>query len=129
MAKLLAHDGELETWRGWWWLVSQYLRTQRRRVVGRADTVETRLSLEYLIGGTQGVQRWRRALADDRAAFAGTPVPTLPAEPAPRDAPTVAEAAASGAPRISVVIPTHRRPGALARCLDHLAAQTLQAGA
>jgi glycosyltransferase involved in cell wall biosynthesis len=128
MAKLLTHDGELETWRGWWWLVAQYLRTQRRRVVGRADAVETRLSAEYLIGGLRGVGRWRRALAQQRALG-----PAAPERDAAPEAPAArrrqpATTTGTTAPRISVVIPTHRRPDALARCLDHLAAQTLPAG-
>jgi glycosyltransferase involved in cell wall biosynthesis len=30
ISKLLVEDGELETWRASWWLIAQYLRTQRR---------------------------------------------------------------------------------------------------
>ena len=60
ISKLLVEDGELETWRASWWLIAQYLRTQRRRTVGRADTVETRLSCEFIAGWLLGPRRWRR---------------------------------------------------------------------
>jgi glycosyltransferase involved in cell wall biosynthesis len=135
ISKLLVEHGELETWRASWWLVAQYLRTQRRRTVGRADTVETRLSCEFIAGWLLGPRRWRRSLAQQRA---------IAATAAPGQASTAAAAAASqppldqvdngvtpdGAmPTLSVVIPTHRRPEAIGRCLDRLARQTAPAEA
>ncbi len=135
ISKLLVEHGELETWRASWWLVAQYLRTQRRRTVGRADTVETRLSCEFIVGWLLGPRRWRRSLAQQRA-IAATAAPgqmsgdaaTAASQPplvrgddgATPDAATVA---------LSVVIPTHRRPEAIGRCLDHLAQQTAPAEA
>jgi glycosyltransferase involved in cell wall biosynthesis len=126
IAKLLVEDRELETWRASWWLIAQYLRTQRRRVIGRADTVDTRLSCEFILGWCLGVGRWRRSLAQQRAIAATAEVraPAAPApvqEPAPRAGPAPP---ADAAPAVSIVIPTHRRPDAIARCLDHLARQT-----
>jgi glycosyltransferase involved in cell wall biosynthesis len=129
MTKLLLEEGEGETWRGWWWLVNQYLRTERRRLIGRADAYDARLSREYILGGLLGPLRWREsaraqrrvdpAPADPPAAVAATELPAGAVEIAqPR----------MQAPLISIVIPTHRRPAVLARCLDSLAKQTVAAG-
>ncbi|WP_445148163.1 glycosyltransferase [Baekduia sp. Peel2402] len=124
IAKLATEHRELETWRAWWWLVAQHLRTQRRRVVGRADTVETRLSWEFIIGWALGWRRWRTSLAQQRAIAATlAPPPEPPAAPAPAEGAPAPE----GAPAISIVIPTHHRPDAIARCLDHLARQSVDA--
>jgi glycosyltransferase involved in cell wall biosynthesis len=126
IAKLAVEHRELETWRAWWWLVAQHLRTQRRRVVGRADTVETRLSWEFIIGWAMGWRRWRASLAQQKAIAATLPPPEL-SRPAPAAAPPTPAASDSGDVALSVVIPTHRRPDAIARCLDHLAGQTTTA--
>jgi glycosyltransferase involved in cell wall biosynthesis len=127
ISKLLVEDGELETWRASWWLIAQYLRTQRRRTVGRADTVETRLSCEFIAGWLLGPRRWRRSLAQQRAiAAAAEPLTTSIAAAAASLARNGATPDAA-APALSVVIPTHRRPEAIGRCLDHLAQQTAAA--
>jgi glycosyltransferase involved in cell wall biosynthesis len=123
ITKMLVEHGELETWRASWWLIAQYLRTQRRRVVGLADTVETRLSCEFIIGWCLGARRWRTSLAQQRAF----PTPALPqdATPAAPATPRAAQdTAPDAAPALSIVIPTYRRPDAIARCLDHLATQS-----
>jgi glycosyltransferase involved in cell wall biosynthesis len=128
ISKLLVEHGELETWRASWWLIAQYLRTQRRRTVGRADTVETRLSCEFVAGWLLGPRRWRRSLAQQRAIAApmqpdSTSVASPAAVPMREDGATP-----DGAPAaLSVVIPTHQRPEAIGRCLDHLALQTAPA--
>lgn len=122
ITKMLVEHGELETWRASWWLIAQYLRTQRRRVVGLADTVETRLSCEFIIGWVLGARRWRTSLAQQRKF----PKPALPEAPAA--APLAAASEGAGDLRLSIVIPTHRRPDAIARCLDHLAHQTAAPG-
>ncbi len=62
LTKLLVQEHELTVPRAWVWLLKQYWQTQRRRVVGRADAVETRLSWEYLRGGFLGTGRWCEAL-------------------------------------------------------------------
>ena len=132
ISKLLVEDGELETWRASWWLIAQYLRTQRRRIVGRADTVETRLSCEFIIGWLLGPRRWRRSLAQQRAIAAAAASDVASRE---ADDNLVSSAGRNGAtpdgatPTLSVVIPTHRRPEAIGRCLDHLAQQTAPAEA
>jgi glycosyltransferase involved in cell wall biosynthesis len=130
IAKLATEHRELETWRAWWWLVAQHLRTQRRRLVGRADTVDTRLSWEFIIGWAQGWGRWRTSLAQQRAIAAALPAPA-PEAPAGDGAHAEATAAdgapVAGPPQLSIVIPTHRRPDAIARCLDHLARQDADA--
>ncbi len=132
ISKLLVEDGELETWRASWWLIAQYLRTQRRRTVGRADTVETRLSCEFIIGWLLGPRRWRRSLAQQRAIAAAAEADTTStAAPAAHPACATGDGAAPDgvAAALSIVIPTHRRPEAIGRCLDHLARQTASADA
>jgi glycosyltransferase involved in cell wall biosynthesis len=133
-SKLLVEDRELESPRVWAWLVEQYLRTQARRLTGRADAVETRIAWSYLRGGLAGAQAWRRALAADRlnaspptgsAASAGDAAPS--AGVAARRERAVEEG--SGDVALSVVVPTVGRPEALSRCLDALSRQTLEASA
>ena len=128
LTKLVVEERELSAPRAWAWLVKQYLRTQRRRAVGRADAAETRLSWEYLRGGFLGSARWRRSLRGQAGAANGSaalPVAT-PAEVvgAGRSAP-VREPGAQL--ELSVVIPTYRREQALRRCLAALAEQDVAA--
>lgn len=68
LTKLLVEEHELTVPRAWVWLLKQYWQTQRRRMVGRADAVETRLSWDYLRGGFLGTGRWRQALCIEREA-------------------------------------------------------------
>jgi glycosyltransferase involved in cell wall biosynthesis len=131
ISKMLVEHGELETWRASWWLIAQYLRIQRRRTIGRADTVETRLSCELVVGWLLGPRRWRRSLAQQRAIAATmrTDTTTIAAEavsPMPMRADGTSDGAAVA---LSIVIPTHRRPEAIGRCLDHLARQSAPAEA
>jgi GT2 family glycosyltransferase len=134
LTKLLVEERELAAPRAWSWLVKQYLKTQRRRVVGRADAVETRISWNYLYGGFLGVGRWVRALRTQRQALAGqngrsgrvelAAASELPVPAAPVSAPDPA----AGDPLLSVVVPTFRRPQALEKCLRALGRQDAPAG-
>lgn len=130
--KLLREDGELEAPRAAWWLMSQYLRMQRRRLAGRADAVETRIAWCYVRGALRGPRALRRARDTQRAIDPGMrPAPPFPpptAAPAPPPVaapPAPAPRRAGDAPAISVIVPTVGRGDALARCLAALAAQTL----
>jgi glycosyltransferase involved in cell wall biosynthesis len=126
LTKAIVEERELSAPRAWAWLVKQYLQTQGRRAIGRADAVETRISWDYLRGGFLGAGRWRRARRRQRA-------PALPRPPARDPGRVHPPAAAAGQVRsetresgtlaLSVIVPTYRRPDALARCLDALAAQ------
>ncbi len=134
--KLLREDGELEAPRAGLWLLSQYLRTQRRRLWGSADAVETRIAWGYLHGAFGGRRAWRQERATQRAIdpalrpAAPFPPPTAaPLPAAPVDAVPPTAVASSEAPAISVVVPTVGRADVLARCLAALAAQTLPADA
>jgi GT2 family glycosyltransferase len=133
LAKLLVEDRELSAPEIWRWLLSQYRKTQQRRLAGLADAVETRLAWDYVRGGLAGPLRWRRALRE-AAASAPAPAPAAPADPAPAapadpaptgpaDRPAAVAPAAAGPPEIAVVVPTHERPDALDRCLRALAEQ------
>ena len=105
-AKLLVQDREWEAPRAAWWSLGQYLRTQRQRMRGHADAVETRIAWRYLRGALQGPLAWRRALRTQRAIDpALAPAPAFPpptARPvvAPETAehPAVALAAPAAAP-------------------------------
>jgi GT2 family glycosyltransferase len=138
LSKLVAEERELTAPRAWAWLVKQYLKTQRRRAVGRADAVETRLAWDYLRGGFLGTGRWRESLRTQRAAVraqltepregadggqgaAGAPAP----EPIAGGAPAAAISAPGAAPELSVVVPTFRREADLRRLLDGLRGQTV----
>jgi GT2 family glycosyltransferase len=123
LTRLLVEDRELSTPLTWMWLVSQYRRTQQRRLAGRADRVETRLAWDFLRGGMYGALRWRRAKRG-----LGEPLPRgrPTTSPSPPDAEQVLDLGAeSDPPAVSVVVPTHRRPEALRRCLGALAAQDI----
>lgn len=136
--KLMVEDHELEAPRGMSWLLSQYLRTQARRVQGRADAVETRIAWAYLHGALLGPFAWRRSLSTQRAfdpkLRRSPPFPPPTATPARRrlrpDAPLPAPAGrgGEGAPAVTVIVPTIARE-ALTRCLAALEAQTLPASA
>jgi GT2 family glycosyltransferase len=72
--------------------------------------------------------RQRAALRQAATAIAAAPAPV--AQPAPRRLQAVAsvhqpQPASAPAPELSVIIPTFNRAPILARCLQHLAAQTL----
>lgn len=132
--KLLVEDGEFEAPRAALWLLSQYSRTQWRRLVRRVDAVDTRLAWLYVRGGLVGVQAWREALSTQRAIDPGmrpaAPFPPPTARPL-RAAAQVAAAPPAASPNgatglaISVIVPTVDRPATLARCLAALADQTL----
>ncbi len=126
LTKLVVEERELSAPRAWVWLLKQYLRTQRRRAVGRADAAQTRLSWEYLRGGFLGSARWRRALRSQRAVANGGAAlaAAVPAavEGAGRSEPVRDPGAQL---EISVVIPTYRRDLALRRCLAALAEQDI----
>jgi GT2 family glycosyltransferase len=136
--KLMLEDHELEAPRAALWLVSQYLRAQRRRVLGRADAVETRLAWAYLRGAASGPAAWRRALGSQRTIDPDLrPAPRFPppteraAEPRRNGAarPVAVHRGEHGEPAVSVVVPTVGGGAALGRCLELLAAQTLPASA
>jgi GT2 family glycosyltransferase len=134
LTKLLVEEREITAPRGWIWLVKQYLKTQRRRLVGRADAVETRISWNYLYGGFLGAGRWVRALRTQRRAVAGWngrpgtfDAAASSARPGPAS-PTGAPAPVEGEPSISVVVPTFRRPQTLEKCLRALGRQEAPPG-
>ncbi|HYV15667.1 MAG TPA: glycosyltransferase [Conexibacter sp.] len=127
LTKLLVEDRELSTPAIWLWLLSQYRKTQQRRLAGLADAVETRLAWDYVRGGLLGPLRWRRALREAAAAPPAAPAAgsqaadtAAPAQPSP---PRGDEPLA-----VSVIVPTHERPQSLERCLDALAKQDAGTG-
>jgi GT2 family glycosyltransferase len=131
MAKVLMEHREPEAVRAWWWLVSQYRAAQRERLLGRADGRQVRLAWDYLHGGLHGPAALMRARAIERRTSRSSPQPQASAK---RDAtpggrrPRAAEPTpGEGPPRLSVVVPTVGRPRSLARCLDALAAQDVEA--
>jgi GT2 family glycosyltransferase len=147
LTKLLVEDGELSAPATWMWLLTQYRKTQLRRLAGRADAVETRLAWDYIRGGLHGPLRWlqaRREAGPDTASAgprsrSGARRSTAAA---PSTAPTDDRQARSAdsahetdalswegrEPLLSVIVPTCRRPHALRRCLRALAAQSLTDG-
>ena len=134
LTRLTLADGELSAPATWLWLLTQYRRTQQRRLAGRADAVETRLAWDMLRGGLIGPLRWARARRLEPGTGAGgsalAPIPApraASAGEAPNETvpPGSEPAATDRAPLISVIVPTHERPEALARCLAALAAQDL----
>jgi glycosyltransferase involved in cell wall biosynthesis len=147
LTKLVLEERELSAPRAWAWLVKQYLQTQRRRAVGRADAIETRLSWDYLRGGFLGAGRWRRALLTQRSAAVASGsrerplaktvatlesayAPIVPVAPIAGASPPINDLAVSdpAAPAVSVIVPTFRREQALRRCLQALAEQDLPPG-
>jgi glycosyltransferase involved in cell wall biosynthesis len=137
LTKFVVEEGEATAGRVWLWLVRQYLVTQRRRIVGRADAVETLISWEYLRGGLHGARRWRQALAVERiaeaTALAAAADDLRPSGDGPEAVTAPAPGPAPGSrdddPQLTVIVPTFKRPGALRRCLDALAAQDVTAEA
>jgi GT2 family glycosyltransferase len=149
LTKLLLEDHELSAPAIWLWLLKQYFRTQLRRLGGRADSVETRLSWDYVRGGLIGPMRWMRARREaaiyshhelsSSAVDAATPaseiIPMCDSEGDSVDREASASpleatsTSATGNPLdallVSVIIPTRERPDALRRCLAALAAQDL----
>ncbi len=132
LCKLLTEDHELEVFAAGRWLVTQYLRTQWRRALGREDGVGTRLAWAYVRGAVAGPWRWRRS----RALYADLrTAPPTAADPRDADAaalprrapsPTAAGARAESEVAVTVVIPTvGDRHVSLRRCLASLAAQDL----
>jgi len=135
MSKLLVEEHELESLRGWAWLVKQHIRVQGRWLLGKATFDEVRLSARYISGGASGPALWRTALAEQQTLGArdtayGRPLAAT-AERQADDGP--AGQSSNGQPpdaelRLSVVIPTNRFAGTLQRCLGALAEQELQLG-
>ncbi len=140
LTKLLVEERELAAPRAWAWLIKQYLRTQGRRALGRADAIDARLSWDYLHGGFLGTRRWLRSRGDQGSLARGVAaVSTGCTQPGEMDRtngagltdrrPWRSEPGGRGARehvgglRISVVIPTCRRPESLKRCLQALSAQ------
>jgi len=125
LTKLLVEDHELTVPRAWAWLVKQYWQTQRRRIVGRADAVETRLSWDYLRGGFLGAGRWREALRTQSGMIAkSAAVVSDDMTEAQLICPPVSmEIHERDGLQVSVIIPTFKREPALRRCLEALAQQ------
>lgn len=128
LAKLLVEEREPDALRSWWWLVAQYRTAQRERLLGRADARHVRVAWDHLRGGLHGP----RALVKARAAISRAPVASeVPSAMADRDPRRDAGAQRrtpsplrpGGPPDLTVIVPTLRRPEALARCLSALAAQ------
>jgi GT2 family glycosyltransferase len=115
LTKLVVEDRELSAPRAWAWLPKQYLRTQRRRWVGRADATNTRISWDYLRGGFLGGARWRRALRTQAAAGRSSASRALPAPPVAGDtvppvAGSLAPPAAGGPPPSVAEVPAPPAP-------------------
>ena len=130
LTKLLVEERELTVPSAWMWLWHQYARTLRRRLVGGADAVETRIAWDYLRGGLRGARAWRLSLAQARTMAPsdnppGTGAPWVGAERAEPAIELDHGESRGGSPAMSVIVPTVSRPQALARCLDALSAQTL----
>lgn len=123
LTRLLVRDGELSTPQTWVWLLSQYRQTQRRRLARRADRVETRLAWDLLRGGLLGPIRWRKALREAKPAPAKRPFGATADRQSPVSLPPLVAAAKEEQPALTVIVPTHERPEALARCLRALSAQ------
>jgi glycosyltransferase involved in cell wall biosynthesis len=105
------------------WLLDQYASATVARATGRSDAVRQRLGWEYLRGGLAAPRRYWASL---RAAGAGpsrAPVAVAASSDAVAPSRLRAGPAPTGDPAISIVVPTFRRPRALARLLDSLAAQ------
>jgi GT2 family glycosyltransferase len=68
MTRLLVCDRELEAWRGWAWLVRQYLRARAQRRAGRAERADVQLAARYVRGALVGPLRWRRSVRAAPAA-------------------------------------------------------------
>ncbi len=84
MTRLLVKDGEFESWRGWAWLVKQFLHSTWHWVSGRADRRQVELSFEYVVGAAIGPWRWLRSrIAERRPLGPSTPEDTIPAGPTP----------------------------------------------
>ena len=127
MCKLLLEHGEGEVWRSWRWLVAQYLRTQRGRIIGRADVGDARLAREYIVGGLLGPLRWRESLRTQRHLGPASLASVREAEPLAGTG-VATQPAHAQTPRISIVIPTYRDLDVLGPCVDSLAAQTAPPG-
>ena len=141
LAKLLVEEGEVTAPAAWMWLPRQYRQVLRRALAGSADRGDVQVGWDYLRGGAVGLWAWRTALGQlepgereasrERAASRSNGAAPAPARsasdtPAGRGLPPVGEAAGAGeAPALSVIVPTHRRPEALQRCLDALGAQSV----
>jgi glycosyltransferase involved in cell wall biosynthesis len=125
LTKLLVEERELTAPRAWAWLIKQYWQTQRRRMVGRADAMETRLSWDYLRGGFFGAGRWREALRTQHGATVERALVGSEEIEAwrPAASPVSTEIEGGDGLRVSVVIPTFKREAALRRCLGALARQ------
>lgn len=124
MTRLLVADGEFESWRGWAWLVKQFLQAGWRWVSGRADRRQVELSFEYVVGAVIGPWRWWRShLAEQRAQATPAAGDTAAAEPVSVSPPGTPEA--EDPLVISVVIPSGGFGEALRKCLRSLCDQTL----
>jgi GT2 family glycosyltransferase len=126
MTRLLVCDGEFETWRGWLWLVKQFLQASWRWLSGRSDRRQVTLSFEYVVGALIGPWRWFRSWRHE-SRFSPS---ALPPESAPVPDPSAAQTASSDEAglQISVVIPTGGFGEALRKCLASLCDQTVAPG-
>jgi len=124
MTRLLITDREFETWRGWTWLVKQFMQAAWRWVSGRADRRQVELSFEYVVGAAIGPWRWWRSHMAQRRLRAAPP-PAVDAAAKPVSDPTSAVSDTDGQLAISVVIPSGGFGEALRRCLESLRNQSL----
>jgi GT2 family glycosyltransferase len=115
--KLLLEERELAALRIWRWLLEQYVEGVVRGLTGGFDPVRVRVAWDYLRGGLAGPVALMRSRREQG------PATRLP-EPRPYGGPaTAAGGLATGAPELSAIVITHRRPAMAARCLEALAAQ------
>lgn len=119
LLKLLLAHREIEALRAWTWITGQYARALRRRATGEADAIRVRLAWEYVRGGLQAPAAYRRS----RAQLRDDPRPPALA-PVPKPAPVVRRSMPGGDPAVTVVVPSLRRPAALAALLGSLDAQS-----
>jgi GT2 family glycosyltransferase len=132
LTKLLLEERELAAPSTWYWLWWLYMDAVRRRLAGRADSVEVRIGWDYLVGGLLGPAAWwrsRRSFRRNGARSSPAATSSVGATAAPESGrtPTVDSGRSAGL-GVSVIV-AETRPGAAARCLEALRRQSGHTGA
>jgi glycosyltransferase involved in cell wall biosynthesis len=123
VAKMLVEQRDLSALGALWWLVEQYVRAWR---APRGD-VQREIARDYVEGALRGPRAWRasRKVAGGRWQVAGPPSESASESGSRRGlaGPVPPSATRDLRPAVSVIVTTHYRPTALARCLDSLRRQ------